>query len=809
MDRNNRPRGREKNVTSGSGNVFKRGQGLGTGPVGASDGYAGKNASQGNQYSSYNPERETGTPRRTRAGGSSSLMRVVIILGIMALVGGGGGLSGLFGGSAGTGTGNIQQQTTPPSQSQGTGNQTQTQNVTDTGAGQLDTEVAKDARAKRTEILGGGKDTATIMVYMCGTDLESRSGMATNDLREMMEADFGDNINLLVYTGGCNSWRNNAVSSRTNQIWQVKDNDLNCLENDLGAKPMTDAATLSSFIQYCAENFPANRNQLIFWDHGGGSVSGYGYDEKFKSSGGMSLAGIQKALKDGGITFDYVGFDTCLMATVENALMLDEFADYMIASEETEPGIGWYYTNWLTQFGRNTSMSTPELGKLIIDEFTRACNVNCRGQKTTLSITDLAELSATVPDRLSAFSKSISGLIQDKEYKTVSDARYQTREFAQSSRIDQVDLVHLAQNMGTEEGRALADALNGAVKYNRCSANMSNAYGLSIYFPYQRAGYVDSAVNTYSQIGMDSDYANAIREFAALETSGQVVAGGTGSPVPSLLGTLMEQGGGTGLSSADMIGSLLTSFMGGGDFSAISGLTGANTEFLFGRSMPDDELADYLAEYQFDRSNLAFRSNGQGGFEISMPEEQWDLIHSVDLQMFYDDGTGYIDLGWDNVYEFDDEGDLQAPEETTWLAINGQTVAYYHLDTTEDGDSYQITGRVPALLNGEYVNLILVFDNETPGGYVAGVISDYKEGETDTVAKMTLPPEAGDTLDFICDYYSYDGTYEESYMLGEQMTVTDDGLTVSDTVLSDGSAVMSFRFTDLYHTEYWTESLSR
>lgn len=808
MDRNNRPRGREKNVTSGSGNIFKRGQGLGTGPVGASDGYAGKNASQGNQYSSYNPERETETPRRTRAGGSSSLMRVVIILGIMALVGGGGGLSGLFGGGAGTGTGTggFQQQTAPPSQNPV---QQQQQPAADAGAGQLDTEVAKEARAKRTEILGGGKDTATIMVYMCGTDLESRSGMATNDLREMLEADFGDNINLLVYTGGCNSWRNNAVSSRTNQIWQVKDNDLNCLEEDLGAKPMTDAATLSSFIQYCAKNFPANRNQLIFWDHGGGSVSGYGYDEKFKSSGGMTLAGIQKALKDGGVTFDYVGFDTCLMATVENALMLDEFADYMIASEETEPGIGWYYTNWLTQFGRNTSMSTPELGKLIIDEFTRACNVNCRGQKTTLSITDLAELSATVPDKLSAFSKSISGLIQDKEYKTVSDARYQTREFAQSSRIDQVDLVHLARNMGTEEGRALADALNGAVKYNRCSSNMSNAFGLSIYFPYQRAGYVDSAVNTYSQIGMDSDYANAIREFAALETSGQVVAGGTGSPVPSLLGTLMEQGGGTGLSSADMIGSLLTSFMGGGDFSAISGLTGSNTEFLFGRSMPDEELADYLAEYQFDRSYLAFQSNGAGGYEISMPEEQWDLIHSVDLQMFYDDGTGYIDLGWDNAYEFDDDGDLQAPEETTWLAINGQTVAYYHLDTTEEGDSYQITGRVPALLNGEYVNLILVFDNETPGGYVAGVISDYKEGETDTVAKMSLPPETGDTLDFICDYYSYDGAYEESYMLGEQLTVTDDGLTVSDTVLSDGSAVMSFRFTDLYHTEYWTESLSR
>ena len=51
---------------------------------------------------------------------------------------------------------------------------------------------------------------------------------------------------------------------------------------------MTDPNTLEAFIKWGAENYPANRMCLILWDHGGGSVSGYGYDQKYKSSGAMS-----------------------------------------------------------------------------------------------------------------------------------------------------------------------------------------------------------------------------------------------------------------------------------------------------------------------------------------------------------------------------------------------------------------------------------------------------------------------------------------------------------------------------------------
>ena len=120
----------------------------------------------------------------------------------------------------------------------------------------------------------------------------------------------------------------------------------------------------SWYIQCCAGRYPASRYALILWDHGGGSVSGYGYDEKFASTGSMDLAGLDRALGDGGVKFDFIGFDACLMATAETALTMAQYADYLIASEETEPGVGWYYTDWLTALGEDPSMLTALLTTL-------------------------------------------------------------------------------------------------------------------------------------------------------------------------------------------------------------------------------------------------------------------------------------------------------------------------------------------------------------------------------------------------------------------------------------------------------------
>ena len=845
---NNRPRGREQNITGKGKDIYIHGEGLGTGPVGSSDGHAGRPGAQSRPASAQRPAVQkpvstggTGNSSSgvTRAAKVGSPILIIIVLAVL-LFGG----KGLFGGGSATTTTQPSYTAAPstviatpkpaaaaPSTgSTGTGAYTGSQSIdlnsllgglsasssssgwtAKANTGTLNTSVAAGARAKRTEILGGGKDTVTIMVYMCGTDLESRSGMGTSDLQEMASAKLGSNVNLLVYTGGCRQWNNNIVSNSVNQIYKVESGGLRCLEKDMGSVSMTKPETLTKFIKWCTKNYPANRNMLIFWDHGGGSLSGYGYDEKFKSSGSMTLKGINDALKSAGTAFDFIGFDACLMATTENALMLNSYADYMIASEETEPGVGWYYTDWLTKLSANTSMPTLEIGKNIADDFVTVCNQKCAGQKTTLSVVDLAELSATAPEELKDFSAATTALLKGNEYKTVSNARAGAREFSTSSRIDQVDLVSFAVKMGTQEGVDLANALLGAVKYNRTSSNMTDAYGLSIYFPYQKVSQVDNAVETYEAIGMDDDYMRCIMQFASLETGGQAVSGGAANPLFSLLGGSYGTGSGYGSSgygsagatSTDMISQLLGGLL-GGDLGGVAGLTGSNSGFL-GKSLDVESAAAYLADNRFDAGALVWQADASAGGRqvIRLSEEQWSLVQGLELNVFYDVGNGYVDLGLDTIYDFTDDGALLGEYGGTWLAINDQPVAYYHEDTYDDGTNYMIIGRVPVLLNDERADLILVFDNDHPYGWIAGARFDYRDGETATVAKALSALEPGDVLQPLCDFYGYDGAYQDSYRLGAPMTVTDD-VVISDVYIDASKAEPTYRFTDIYQQTYWT-----
>ncbi|MBQ9503650.1 MAG: peptidase C11 [Lachnospiraceae bacterium] len=802
-------RGREKHVLDGTAGVHKD-QRVGGGPSGSGSAFGGKSGGSG------------GGP--SRGPGNSKLALIIGIL--VVLLGGGGGLGGLLGGHGGSSQTGAQQpaQTSAAPQTQtSTGGSSATTalaglgglssifgNVSNTSTGwlegenntgKLDKNVSPEAREKFTTLKGNGDDTITLMVYMCGTDLESKHSMATRDLTEMTDAALSDKINLLVYTGGCTQWQNNVISNRTNQIYRIENGGLKVLEKDLGAKAMTDPATLTDFIKYCNTNYPADRNMLIFWDHGGGSISGYGYDEKYPKSGSMDLSGIDKALKNAGIKYDFVGFDACLMATVETDLMLSQYADYAISSEETEPGVGWFYTNWLNALSKNTSMPTIEIGKNIIDDFVTVCDRNCPGQKTTLSIVDLAELGETVTDEFKAFAKGTTELIKNKQYKAVSDARSSSREFASSSRIDQIDLVNFAKGLGTEEGKSLSETLLSAVKYNRTSPNMTNAYGISIYFPYQRASNVDRAVNTYSQIGIDSEYSDCIREFANLEISGQVSTGGTASPFGSLTG-----GGASGSSLQTLTTIMnLMSAMSSGRSLGIDGLDSSNTAFLNDRALSEQETAEYIEANQFDGSALTWSEDSDGKY-ISLPAEQWELVNSVNLNSYYDDGEGYVDLGLDNLYTITDDGKLYADTDKTWLSIGRVVVAYYHTDTVSDGDKYSISGYVPAYLNGENVHLILIFDNEHPDGFIAGADPDYDEALTETSSRGLAELKPGDEIKFLYDYYSYDGTFDSGYTSKETLTVTEEPFEIGNIAL-DRPVKSYYKFTDLYNQEYWSQEL--
>ena len=679
--------------------------------------------------------------------------------------------------------------------------------------GKLDETVAAGSREKFTRLKGNGRDTVTIMVYMCGTDLEANAGMATSDLKEMASASIADNVNVLVYTGGCTRWRNDVVSSSVNQIYQVGGGGLRRLVDNDGNRAMTDPATLSRFIKWCAKNYPANRNELIFWDHGSGSLSGYGYDQKHSREGSMDLSEIRDAVRSGGVKFDFIGFDACLMATVENALALSDYADYLIASEETEPGTGWYYTNWLSDLSADTGMATTLLGREIIDDFIDMSNRQVRGQSTTLSLVDLAELANTFPEKFSAFSDSASDLIRNKEFKTVSTARNSAREFAVTAKVDQVDLTDMAWKIGNEESMELVRALLGAIKYNRTSSSMCNSYGLSIYFPGSRLSKVDAMVDTYEKLGMDDSFAKCICQYATMQTSGQSAAGGTSSVYDMLsgsgnygsggysspFGSYSGSGMGTDLLS-QMIGSLLS---GRSIPENIEGLDAANTRYIKKSGLTEEEILETISSNTLEDSSLQWSIDGEGRHILSLSQEQWDQVSQLTVNMLFDDGEGYVDLGLDNVFSFTLGGDLIGETNRTWISIEGQPVAYYTLGTVMEGETAVSMGLVPALLNGERVNLIIVFDNQNPFGYIAGARRDYIDGETQTQAKAITALKDGDKIDFMCDHYDYDGKYLNSYFLGSQLTVNGAPM-ISNTDVGEGIALVSYRLTDLYGQQYWT-----
>ncbi|MBQ9507562.1 MAG: peptidase C11 [Clostridia bacterium] len=810
---NNRPVGRQRTGGGQGSSVSTHGQGLGTGPVGKTDGYSarrGQNGGSGGQSS--------GGGQRSIGGGKGKLI-IFVVLAAILLFGGGKGLSGLFGGGNDPAPVTSAPTTQSSSGNNGggmlggllgslgsfSGNSSYSSGWTGTNnTGKLNTGVNSAARAKRTVLKGNGEDTVTFMVYLCGTDLESKSGMATNDLVEMARATLSDKINIIVFTGGCRQWKTNGISNSVNQIYRVADGKLQLLEKNMGSSSMTSPANLTAFINYCRQNYPAGRNELILWDHGGGTVSGFGYDEKNASSGSMTLPNIAKAVKDSGMTFDFIGFDACLMATLETALVLEPYADYLIASEETEPGIGWYYTNWLTKLSANTSLPTVELGKLIVDDFVSTCAQKCPGQKATLSVIDLAELAATVGDKLSAFSNATAAQISGSGYTAVSQARANTREFAASNRIDQIDLVHLALNLNTSESKALADTLLSAVKYNKTSSSITDAYGISAYFPYRSTAKVGNAVKQLDAIGFDSDYTACVKKFASLEVTGQAAGGGSASPFGSLFGSLAGGSSGSGGSAGvtDIIGSLLGggSTSGGLDLASLLGGSG-----LFDRSVPEEELISMVENNMLDNDALVWVTEGDTKV-LKLSEEQWSLVENLLLNVFLDDGSGYIDLGLDNIFSWTDSGDLIGEYDNMWVALNNQPVAYYFTDAAEEDGSAVTTGYIPVLLNGDRAELIVVFGDN--GGSIAGARFIYKNGETDTVAKADVELKDGDVIQPICDRYTYDGEYEDTYKLGGEITVNGE-ITVSDVTLNpaDGTPVASYVLTDRFNTEHWTPAI--
>ena len=617
---------------------------------------------------------------------------------------------------------------------------------------------AQSGRESRVTPLGNGEDQVTVMVYMCGSDLESDGGAATADINEMLYATLGDSVHVVIETGGASKWENTVIDADTNQRWLVTGDGLE-LVGDAGQQNMTDPQTLTEFIRFCAENYPANRNILVFWDHGGGTLGGYGSDEHYPD-GTMSLAQIDQALTDANVVFDWIGFDCCMMGTVETAFVAEKHADYLIASQRSEPGGGWYYTDWLNALSGDPSLASPAVGQIIVDSFIREEQNGDYGDELTLSMIDLTAFQPFMDTLYTYLSSVNTELIDTSAYKEVSKARYDSRSPGEEE-YDQVDLAYLVNNISLGDSAALLSRLDDAVVISQETAD--HYAGLSLYFPYASIDSVEDTLATAKSIGLDTPYQKFMSDFASLMAGGQLYSsGGSANPLSS-------------------------------ETQSASDLT--DTSWL-----DTDLVSDYESYYQqnsYDGSELAIVEK-DGQYVLEMSQDDWDLISDVYLEVYLDVGDGYLHLGSDNVASYNADGDLIVSfDDNTWVALDGHIVSFF----AEHSDEENVwKGSVPVYVNGDEAKLILVWNGDNAS--VAGYERVY---DTNVASRGLIALKDGDKIELLGDYYTYDGEYDNQYIFDN--LVVDGDLTVSYEDVGEGDCLVYYSLHDIYQNVYWTESV--
>ena len=248
------------------------------------------------------------------------------------------------------------------------------------------------------------------MIYMCGSDLESGSGFATGDLKEILNVSGQpDDVNIIVETGGSSSWKRYGISNQVVERYHVQNRQL-VKDTSLTDLNMGLSSTFQSFIEWGLTEYPAQRTGVIMWNHGG-AMDGVCFDEKHDddclTNDEVNLA-MKNAFKNVGRTekLEWIGYDACLMAVQDIAEYNSQYYNYMISSQESEAGAGWDYdrANGMLHkiYANPRSVETPTFLEAICTTF-----VADNSSEATLSALDLSRM----PAYKTAWENMASGLV--------------------------------------------------------------------------------------------------------------------------------------------------------------------------------------------------------------------------------------------------------------------------------------------------------------------------------------------------------------------------------------------------------------
>lgn len=359
-------------------------------------------------------------------------------------------------------------------------------------------------------------ETAALMVYVAGSNLETRYAEASNDLAEMEDAVYTDGLTVTAMTGGSKRWFHNLVGADGNYLLTFSEQGVTAVKTDGDTKAMDDPDTLRDFITETAAAHPADHYALILWGHGCGPLFGVCHDEL--TGGLLTLPEIRTALTDSGIHFDWVGFDSCMMGTVETAYALRGLADYMLASEDTVSARGMDYETFLSEWAADPTVPAADVAKAAID-----CTVGDHlksGLNAMLSCWDLAQ-AETVTAAYCDYIADVYAQYQAEGIAPIYAARNRVIDY-DNENYDVADLMSLITELPQAHSDALREAVSQAMVYHRASQE-GNGAGMGVWFFERHPGDgLNDLPDVFAGIGMPEETAAQLQEMcsALLESYG-------------------------------------------------------------------------------------------------------------------------------------------------------------------------------------------------------------------------------------------------------------------------------------------------
>ena len=296
--------------------------------------------------------------------------------------------------------------------------------------------------------------------------------------------------------------------------------------------------TLTDFLNWGIQTYPADRYGIVFWNHGG-QWEGFGGDTQdgVTHTDGLSTAVIRKAVKETMASrsvskFDFVAFDTCLMGGAEVLVDFVDICDLFIANAELDYGDGLEYGGELKILKDNPSIDIFEFGRQEVPVWDAHHQSQVDNALKVHATFDLRKFGAFAQS-LNAFAAELKGLVQANNIVVPSIQRqtvhYNIAEVKELGKAtDYIDLGEFADKLANHSSasaslKSTAQAVSQSIDdmvlgLSTGTKRQGKVHGLSIYYP--TTGATDS--NNYADLAFNAlpdaewqDLLEAVAEAAA------------------------------------------------------------------------------------------------------------------------------------------------------------------------------------------------------------------------------------------------------------------------------------------------------